>query len=283
MDPIIISVAPNGARKTKAHHPALPMTPAEIAVDAKQCADAGATLLHMHIRDKEGKHSLDAGIYKEAIAATRDMVGDSMIIQCTTESVGMYGIEQQLQMVYDVEPESFSIATNVLKEQPDYENKFRELLEWALSKKIIPQYIVYSPDEFLHFADLRKRGIIPGDKIFILFVLGKKTTDTSNPRSFAVPDDIKPYLELFGEELLPLKGTNWALCAFGGNEDACVRKAVECGGHPRIGFENNHMLINGNVAMNNAALVYQFKHSVKEVGRRIATADEARTLLLPKP
>ena len=67
---------------------ALPITPDEIAREAARCAEAGASLLHLHVRDDEGRHSLDAGRYRETIAAVRQSVGDALVIQITTEAVG---------------------------------------------------------------------------------------------------------------------------------------------------------------------------------------------------
>ncbi|NBB83711.1 MAG: hypothetical protein GVY28_09935, partial [Alphaproteobacteria bacterium] len=66
--PCLLMVAPNGARKTKADHPALPIGPAELAATAVACRDAGAAAIHLHVRDEAGGHSLDAGRYREAIA-----------------------------------------------------------------------------------------------------------------------------------------------------------------------------------------------------------------------
>ena len=81
----MIAVAPNGARKQKADHPALPLSSAELAETAMQCRDAGACMIHLHVRDARGRHSLDTDAYRQAITAVRDAVGPDMIIQITTE------------------------------------------------------------------------------------------------------------------------------------------------------------------------------------------------------
>ncbi|MEM7653568.1 MAG: 3-keto-5-aminohexanoate cleavage protein, partial [Pseudomonadota bacterium] len=67
--PLIIAVAPNGARKVKSDHPAIPLTPAELAREAAACADAGASMVHLHVRDANGGHTLDADLYKAALNA----------------------------------------------------------------------------------------------------------------------------------------------------------------------------------------------------------------------
>ena len=88
--PLILAVAPNGARKTRADHPAMPVTAEECARAAAACREAGAAMIHLHVRDADQKHSLDAGAYADAIAAVRRETGDAMIIQMTTEAVGVY-------------------------------------------------------------------------------------------------------------------------------------------------------------------------------------------------
>ena len=70
--------APNGARRSKDDHEALPLTPEELAACAESVADAGAAMLHLHVRDKQGKHSLDPDSYRAAISSIRDRVGDQI-------------------------------------------------------------------------------------------------------------------------------------------------------------------------------------------------------------
>ena len=92
-DVVMIAVAPNGARKTQQDHPQLPISPKEIAHTAAACRDAGACMLHLHVRDEKLGHSLDVERYREAIRAIRQEVGDEFIIQITTEAVGVFNRE----------------------------------------------------------------------------------------------------------------------------------------------------------------------------------------------
>ncbi len=78
LPPVPIAVAPNGGRRTKADHPALPMTPEELARTAAECLDAGAAMIHVHVRDRDGKHLLDAEAYRQAIGAIRAEVRDRL-------------------------------------------------------------------------------------------------------------------------------------------------------------------------------------------------------------
>jgi len=103
--PIAIAVAPNGARKTHADHPALPITPDELAACARQCVDAGAAMLHLHVRRPDGTHSLEPDDYRPAVAAVQQAVGDALVLQITTEAVGIYTPAQQMASVRALQPE----------------------------------------------------------------------------------------------------------------------------------------------------------------------------------
>ena len=101
IDRVVIGVAPNGARKTRRDHPALPITPQELADFAAACREAGASMLHLHVRNADGGHSLAASDYRPAVEAVRRAVGRSLVLQLTSEAVGIYVPEQQAAMVRD--------------------------------------------------------------------------------------------------------------------------------------------------------------------------------------
>ena len=127
---MMIAVAPNGARKQKADHTALPITPMELAETAVQCRDAGACMIHLHVRDKQGGHSLDVDAYRAAIAAVRTAVGDDLIIQVTTEAVGIYSIDQQIAMVQQLKPEAVSLAVREICPPVEDESKGARFFAW---------------------------------------------------------------------------------------------------------------------------------------------------------
>ena len=117
--PLMISVAPTGARKSKETHPGLPITPDEIAETALACQDAGASMIHLHVRDQEGRHSIDVGAYRDASEAVRDAVGDGLIIQVTSEAVGRFSPAEQMAMVRSLRPEAVSLAIRELVATPE--------------------------------------------------------------------------------------------------------------------------------------------------------------------
>ncbi|MDB5653570.1 MAG: class aminotransferase, partial [Tardiphaga sp.] len=130
MLPTAIAVAPNGGRKVKADHPAVPLTPAELAVTAARCLEAGASMIHAHVRASDGTHLLDAGAYLSAISAIRGAVGDRLVIQITSEALGRDAPAQQRAVIRDVRPEAASLALRELVPDASEEGAFAELLGW---------------------------------------------------------------------------------------------------------------------------------------------------------
>ena len=131
------------------------------------------------------------------------------------------------------------------------------------------QIILYDVADVQAWQQLRARGIIPDNKWFLLFVLGRYSVgQTSSPK------DLLPFLAV-DDGTYP-----WAMCAFGAQENACALAAASLGGHARVGFENNLFLKNGDLAPNNAALVTQVVQGAQALGRPLAKADDVRRLFL---
>ena len=84
----MIMVAPNGARRQKSDHPALPISVQEICDTARACEAAGADAIHVHVREDDGRHSLDTGRYRETLSALTEHA-PSPRVQVTTESAGL--------------------------------------------------------------------------------------------------------------------------------------------------------------------------------------------------
>lgn len=270
-DPLILAVAPNGARKVKADHPAVPLTAQEIGETAAACQDAGAVMIHLHVRNADGTHSLDSDLYRDAVAAVRREAGPDLIVQVTSEAVGIYAPDQQREMVRDVRPEAVSLAVRELIPNEEEVAPFAEFAQWMTREGISPQYILYDATDVHRFADLQRRGVIAADTPFILFVLGRYSKDQTSQ-----PSDLLPFLDAYAAESLAMP---WAVCAFGAMEAACGLTAAALGGHSRIGFENNLRLANGALAPDNAALIAQVADHAGLMGRDVADSDGARALL----
>jgi len=267
--PLVLAVAPNGARRTKADHPALPMSADEIARTAAECREAGASMIHLHVRDGAGRHTLDVDTYRDAISAIRREVGDRIIIQATSEAVGIYSAAEQMAMVRDLRPEAVSMAIREIVPDDGGEPEAGRFFEWMDRERILPQYILYSADEVERFVDLRRRGVIPGRSVFVLYVLGRYAEN-----QVSSPADLLPFLSA-----TDAMSDHWGFCAFGPREGATAMMVAALGGHARVGFENNRWLNDGRLAPNNAALVAQVANGAALIDRPLADASEAHEIL----
>jgi 3-keto-5-aminohexanoate cleavage enzyme len=262
VSPVSIAVAPNGGRRTKADHPAVPMTPGELAQTAVECLDAGACMIHVHVRNAEGRHLLDADAYQQATSAIRQAVGERMVIQITSEALGIYKPEEQMAVTRAVRPEAVSLALRELAPDEGSEPAFAEFLGWLHRERIAPQIILYAPEEAVRLAEMQKRGMIPFDKLPVLYVLGRYTVSQTSRPADLLPF-IAPEMPVFPD---------WTVCAFGRYETACVTAAALLGGNVRVGFENNVDLPNGETAKSNADLVAQTASALKVCGAALADA-----------
>jgi uncharacterized protein (DUF849 family) len=269
--PLVIAVAPNGARLGKSDHSALPIIPAELATTAAACMAAGASLLHLHVRDAQGAHSLDPRHYRPAIDSIRAAAGDGLVLQVTTEAAGRFDRAAQMACVRALEPEAVSLAVRELAPDDAAEPEMAELAGWMADHRVSPQYILYDTADVARFADLLARGVLRPERASVLFVLGRYAAGQRSR-----PDDLLPFLAAWRPLGLALP---WFMCAFGPLEQACALTAAALGGHVRVGFENNRMLADGTTAPDNAALVAQAAAGAALLGRPVADASAARTLL----
>ena len=104
-------------------------------------------MLHLHVRDAAGAHTLDAAAYRSAIGAVRGAVGDKLIVQVTTEAVGRYSAAEQMALVRELCPEAVSIALRELIPDDAAEAAAAEFLAWTVGAGIGVQYILYAGDE----------------------------------------------------------------------------------------------------------------------------------------
>lgn len=265
--PAILCVAPNGARRTRRDHPNLPTTPTELGRTAAESLEAGAAMIHLHVRDRNLVHTLDTGAYRAAIQAIRSQVGDELVIQVTTESCGLYGPEEQMGLVRELRPEAVSLSIGEILPHPTLESQASEFLDWLRAEGIFAQFIVFDADQVRFLVRLIHRGIVPHSDPCVLFVLGRHT-----PNQQSAPSDLDPLLEVS-----PFR-EGWFLCAFGKQELACMDRALGRGGHARIGFENNLCRPDGTRAAGNAELVELTAARALQRGRPPANADQAREL-----
>jgi uncharacterized protein (DUF849 family) len=267
--PLIVMCAPNGARLQKSDHAMVPLTPGELTDCAASLLPPGVSIVHLHVRDSSGRHSLDPGLYRQAMAAIRERVGDRLILQVTTEALGMYDRQQQMDLVRELRPEAVSLAFRELC--PDERSLdesglfFRELA----SLGTWPQYILYTREEAARFDHLRKAGYFGTGSPFALIVLGRHPESEEGSAA-----GLNRFLKAMEYDDFP-----WAVCCSGPREAEVMCRAAEIGGHLRIGFENNRRLPDGRSAASNGELVQEELRLIAQsdaADRPIASADWIR-------
>lgn len=249
-----IMVAPNGARLTKKDHPNLPMTIEETVQTASACHKEGAGALHAHIRDEEGNHILDAGLYRELIDEMAVKV-PGMDVQITTEAVGLYDAPFQRHIVRAVQPSSASAGLRELLSD-SHEMAAKRFYYDMHEAGIDIQHILYGGEDVRLFQLSLVKGILPPVYHQLIFVLGRYTDGQQSH-----PDQLAPFFKLFSVE--ELEEHEWSVCAFGEGEMDCLLAAHRNGGKCRIGFENSRHMQDGSIAPSNEAKVRELADALK--------------------
>jgi uncharacterized protein (DUF849 family) len=263
---VVLTVAPNGGRKTKVDCPLLPLSVDELARTGAECLERGASMIHLHVRDAEGRHCLDPEVYRATIGRICQEVGDRLVLQITSESIGRYSPAEQRAAVLRTNPEAVSLALRELAPDGADEKDFGDFLGKLKQMRIWPQVILYTPAEADRLGAMLKQGLIPFDKLSVLYVLGRFALTRT-----ALPRDVLPFLA----PDMP-RFESWSVCAFGRREAGCVTAAALLGGHGRVGFENNLALPDGARAGSNAELVGAAAHALEAVGLQTQTAEGLR-------
>lgn len=220
----LIMVAPNGARRGRADHPALPVTMDQIVSTAGACARAGADALHLHVRDAGGRHALDAGLYLETLAELTRQVPD-LRIQITTEAAGIFDVFEQLDCLARVRPGWASISVREVARDPALAAK---VYATCADQGTEVQHILYDTDDIALLKDWQARGTVAAGQSAVLFVLGRYAAG-----QISIPANLVPFRDAMPDAV------NWMVCAFGPQEHACLLAAARAGGTLRVGFENS--------------------------------------------
>lgn len=236
-------VAPNGARRGKADHPALPVSDDEVLATAQACQAAGADGIHLHIRDENGAHLLDAGRYRALLDRLQDAV-PGMYLQVTSEAAGRYEAAEQQAMMRALRPAHVSVGLREMVRQPDDWPAAQEFYHWAAGAGVHVQHILYSPDEVARFVGALDAGKIPGQHHLIQLVQG--TYAEGMLAALPLGDYLRAFDRAEGHSF------DWMLCAFGDAETESLVAAARLGGKARAGFENALHNADGSLAADNA-------------------------------
>lgn len=263
----IITAAVVGAETTRADNPNLPLTPEEIGEAVAACREAGAAIVHLHVRDAEGRPTQSREVFAAAIGEIRRRT--DIIIQVSTGgAVGMTA-EERLQPV-ELRPEMATLTVGTVNFGDDVFLNPPVLIEkFAARMKelgVKPEVEVFDVGMVAAAERLVKKGLLTPPLHFDL-VMGVPG---------GIPGTPKNLLHLV--ELLP-PGSTWSVAGIGRAELSLGTMAIVLGGHVRVGLEDNTFYTKGVLAESNAQLVARIARIAAELGRPAATPDEAREIL----
>ncbi|MBV1758811.1 MAG: 3-keto-5-aminohexanoate cleavage protein [Dethiosulfatibacter sp.] len=267
MEKLIITAALTGAEVTRDLQPNLPLTPDEIAEAAYQCYLAGASVVHVHARDTEGKPTQDYETYK----VIKEKIAEkcNIIFQPSTGGAVWHSAEERMQPI-ELSPEMATLSTGTTNFGDDvFMNTEEYIIKFANRMKelgVKPEIECFERGMINTALNLAKKGII-NHPIHFDFVLGVPG---------ACPGEVRDLLHMIGS--IP-KDSTWTVAGIGRYEMPLATVAIIEGGHVRVGFEDNIFVSKGVLAESNAQLVEKVVRLAKELGREIATPDEARKIL----
>ncbi len=291
MKPTILTCAVTGTFPTRAHNPALPVTPEEIAVSCVGAAKAGAAVCHIHVRDPAtGTPSMKLEYYREVMQRIRAS-GTDIIINLTTGPGGRFipsddepakaapgtlltTPDVRTEHVVELKPEICTLDLNTMwfggGAVINTPRNLRIMAERMYAAGVKPEIEAFDTGDLVMAQDLIADGTIKLPALFQI-VTGVKYGMPSTPETMQL-----------AKSLLP-RDCEWAAFGAGRHAFTMLAQAYILGGHCRIGMEDTVHLARGVPAPSNAALVEKAVLIIENLGGKIATVEEARSILQLKP
>ena len=273
MEKLIISACICGAEVTKENNPAVPYTVEEIVREAKSAYDAGAALIHLHVRWDDGTPTQDKGRFQECVDAIREVCPDVIIQPSTGGAVGMTDLERLQSTEITPTPEMATLdcgtcnfgGDEIFINTDNTINNFGDIMK---ERGIKPECEVFDKGMIDLALKAAKKGHIDYPMHFD-FVLGVQMTATVRDLVF-MAGSVPP-------------GSTWTATGIGKTCWDIVAATIALGGHVRVGFEDNVYMSKGVLAKSNGEMVERVVQMAKLMNREIATPDEARAILGLKP
>lgn len=273
MEKLIITAAICGAEVTKEQNPAVPYTVEEIVREAKSAVDAGAAIVHLHVREDDGTPTQSKARFKECIDAIYKVCPDVILIPSTGGAVGMTA-EERLQPT-ELFPEMATLDCGTCNFGDEvFENTMpmmRDFGKRMLENNIKPEYECFEMGHLDTVLAMAKKGQVPGAPMQFNFVLGVPGCTPATVQNLCWLVNAIP------------AGSTWTATGIGRHAFTLAAPAIAMGGNVRVGFEDNLYLERGVLAKSNGELVAKVVRIAKELGRPIATSAEAREILGLKP
>lgn len=269
MEKLVITAAITGAEATKEHHPGLPVTPKEQGIEVRNCIDAGASIVHLHVRDRNERPSVALEDFRATIEEVRRYCRNEVILQLSMQGAACGSVEEKIAPFVHFRPEMTALCVSsrnfgkeVFINQP---SEIEHLARHMLELNVKPVIQCYDASDIEIAQRMIKRGIIkePACYQFILGVPGGMSGEAYHINhlvSMLRPGDV------------------WSVAGVGRYHVTSAAIAIAMGGHVRVGFEDCVYYHKDQPATSNAQLVGRIKRIAQELGREVATAEEARKI-----
>ena len=266
----LITVAPTGAESSKADVPQLPTTLEELVDTARRCEAAGASLIHLHIRDADHRPTLDHGLLQASVEALREQT--DLVVQLSTGGSVHDPLDQRLT-VLDAEPDSCSLTCGTTNFGDDvFLNPWPfmvQLYRQSIEREVVPEFELF---DLGHVAALRRlldqEGLPYGGRVHVDFVTGVPGGMPGTPAAL-----------LAGIAALPPEVTSWSATGIGRAHLPIAAAALAAGGHLRVGMEDNLVYARGRAVEHNDELVARAAELATLMQRPPMSTTDARELL----
>ena len=284
---VIITCAVTGNITTRENHPGLPVTPQEIAEACLDAADAGAAVVHIHVRDPAtGKPSMELTHYRDVIERIRAK-NNALILNITTGPGGRYQPsaknpavagprttlrrpELRVEHIAALKPDIATLDLNTMNSGQEV------VINTPASVKIMadiingagvkPELEVFDSGDIQLAHDLLKAGVLKSPPMFSI-VTGIKYGFPSNPDVMAVASRMLP------------RDAVWTGFGVGRMSFPMAMQSYLLGGHIRVGMEDNTYIAKGVLTKGNGELVERGRDLIEKLGAQIAGPAEARAIL----
>ena len=271
MEKLIITAAICGAEVTKEQNPAVPYTVEEIVREAKSAVDAGAAIVHLHVREDDGTPTQSRDRFQECEEAIYKVCPNVILIPSTGGAVGMSPEERLESTDTTPIPEMATLDCGTCNFGDEiFDNTMPTMRAFGkrmMERGIKPEYECFEMGHLDTILTMARKGQVPGAPMQFNFVLGVPgcTPATVDNLCWLVKN-------------IPA-GSTWTSTGIGRHAFTLAAPTIVMGGNVRVGFEDNLYLEKGVLAKSNGELVDKVVRMAKLLGREVATSDEARVIL----
>ena len=271
MEKLIITAAICGAEVTKEQNPNVPYTVEEIVREAKSAVDAGAAIVHLHVREDDGTPTQSHARFQECTDAIRKVCPDVILIPSTGGAVGMSPEERLDSTNTTPVPEMATLDCGTCNFGDDiFDNTMPTMRAFGkrmIERGIKPEYECFEMGHLDTILTMARKGEVPGAPMQFNFVLGVPG---------CTPATVDNLCWLVNK--IPA-GSTWTATGIGRHAFTLAAPAIVMGGNVRVGFEDNLYLERGVLAKSNGELVDKVVRMARLLGRQVANSDEAREIL----